>query len=206
MIQTVRHRSRTWQIVDENPHTAWVIEQLPTWETDTFDTIDDYMRGGVFLDVGAWIGLFTLYAAPSAEWVHAFEPDPVACEMLRRNITMNRITNVTVHEKAVWDHDGTVTLRCNEMLGDSMTGPTRSGEGLKVPCVGPDTLRGLASNVDLVKIDTEGSEAVIVPGLLDWPVPMHVSVHEPDVPYAMNYREREVVKLTTGSYHTVLLP
>lgn len=207
MIVEVEHRGRTWQIVDENKHTEWVIGELGRgWETDTFETIDEYVNGGVFVDVGAWIGMFSLYAAPHASWVYAFEPDPVAHDMLVRNLALNGVENVTVFNAALSDHDGEQVLYCNEMFGDSMTGPMRHGEAVTFEAFSTARLRELAPAPDLVKVDTEGSEWFILPGIIDWPVPIHLSVHIPEMPGRLDYRDRQVVQLTHGSYHTVLLP
>lgn len=207
MIRSVEHRGRSWQMVDENKHTAWILgEELPVWEVDTFDTIDEFVKGGVYVDVGAWIGMFVLYAAPLASHVYALEPDPVARDMLHRNLALNDIRNVTVIGSALWSHDGTVELHSHEMLGDSMTGPSRHGVPFTFPAMSTDTLRQLAGTPDLVKVDTEGSESYILPGIIDWPVPIHLSVHVPELHAELDFGERTVTPLSPrGPYHTVLV-
>jgi len=55
----------------------------------------------VVFDVGANVGLFTLFAArrwPRAQ-IFAFEPVPEVCEVLRRNV--GHLPRVSVHEVAV---------------------------------------------------------------------------------------------------------
>lgn len=208
MIRDVAHRGRSWRISDENEHTAWVIDQLAEgWETDTFETVDEYVKGGVFVDVGAWIGMFSLYAAPMAQWVFALEPDPVARRMLNKNLCLNGVKNVTVLGAALWDSAGTETFYTQTELGDSMTGPTRRGSPVTVRTIVADDLLGLIGKepIDLVKVDTEGSECRILPGIIGWPAPIHLSVHEPDLTGTLDYAGREVKQLTTGMYHTVVL-
>lgn len=180
MIRQVEFRDRHWQIVDENQHTDWVIGQLAEgWEADTFDTIDRFVDGGVFVDVGAWIGMMSLYAAPKASHVYAIEPDPVARGMLVRNLDLNGVTNVTVIDRALWWSEGMIRLAEHDGLGSSMTGPGRTGPAFEVVSMTPHMLWNLIQpeRIDLVKVDTEGSEKQILPGLIRWPCPIHLSIH-----------------------------
>ena len=211
MIREVSYRHRTFWLHDETEHTEWVLGQLDKrkWEEDTFDTIDRFVDGGVFVDVGAWIGLFTIYAAPFASHIYALEPDPVARDMLERNIAINQLDNVTVLPKALWSHDGNIRMFANTGLGDSMTGPRRKGDPITFPCLTPETLRGLVGeNVDLVKVDTEGSEKEILPGIIEWPAPLHVSIHRHDIDGAeLSFGTRPAEILPGGDHvhYTVLV-
>lgn len=212
MIRDVVFRDHRWRLIDENKHTSWVIGELEAnrWEQDTFDTIDKFVRGGVFVDVGAWIGMMTLYAAPLASHVYALEPDPVARGMLVRNLDLNGITNVTVIDRALWWSEGEIDLFAHDGWGSSMTGPSRDGDKMQVQSMTPRMLRNLIDPdvVDLVKIDTEGSEARILPAVLDWPVPIHLSVHIPELKgVTLDFGSRSVQRLTDGAlYYTVLVP
>lgn len=209
VIRQIEHRRASFGIHDENEHTAWVCDELGKgWETDTFETIEQFVDGGVFVDVGAWIGMFTIYAAPKAAWVYAIEPDPVARDMLQRNIVLNGVTNVTVLPCAVWDTDGELTLHVNSGLGDSMTGVRRDGEPLTVPCVSPASLwQTVRKPVDLLKVDTEGAETHILPGILEWPCPIHLSVHIPLLDGAhLSYAPREAERIAGNHlYYSVLV-
>mgnify|MGYP001166988570 FL=1 len=44
----------------------------------------------IFIDIGAWIGPYTLIAASMGMKVYAFEPDKVAFQDLKKNIELNR--------------------------------------------------------------------------------------------------------------------
>ena len=67
-------------------------------EPDTFDRIDRKVQAGtVFYDIGANIGLYSLYAAarnPDAI-VYAFEPEAQNHAHLCQNLFVNNFTNVT---------------------------------------------------------------------------------------------------------------
>ncbi len=205
----VEHRGRTWELDDTHEAVRWVISELPTWEPDTFGTIDEYVNGGVFVDVGAWVGLFTLYAAPTASWVYAIEPDPVAYSLLAKHCAANHIDNVTLIPGAVWDSNGFRDLHTySDCWGDSMSGFGRAGGlAVEVKTYTPADIRSLInSRIDLVKVDVEGAESEIVPGLLEWGVPMHVSLHMNEMSGPIDWQNRQVEPLTVHSgYPTVMV-
>jgi FkbM family methyltransferase len=65
--------------------------------------------GDVVLDLGANAGLYTLIAARAVGQtghVYAFEPDARALQLLRHNIAINDLANVTVIDAAVSDVTG----------------------------------------------------------------------------------------------------
>ena len=202
-IRTVRFRNREWRFV-ESEQTAWWIKHLEAgrWESDTFDAIDTYVNGGTFVDIGAWVGIFSVYAATRAKQVVALEPDRVAWKMLKKNLRANGVKNVRALDRAAWDYTGKVELRQEGTWGNSMTGPTREGEARSFPCISIRDLAVLADDpVDLVKVDTEGSETHIVPGLLEWGCPLHVSLHKPEMDGPLDFGER-AIEYVVGSPDT----
>ena len=197
-------------IVDEVPSTAFLHANIDTWEQDTFDVIDAFVNGGVFVDIGAHVGVFSLYAAPRAKYVIAVEPDPVAFDMLERNIAANGATNITAINAAVWDRGGQVLLRAHEEgLGSSMTGPSRTGKAIFVDAITPENLAGYfeGQTIDLIKVDTEGSETHIVPGILGWDAPIHLSLHIAEMDGPISYGDRNPQTLVDHpNYPVVWLP
>ena len=65
---------------------------------------------GIFLDIGANIGYFSLLASQIFTKVIAFEPSPSICKALRDNLTLNEVKNVlkniSIHEVAVTEFPG----------------------------------------------------------------------------------------------------
>jgi FkbM family methyltransferase len=141
------------------------------YESATVSLLSDILHEGMtFCDVGANIGIITLFAArrvgPRGR-VIAFEPTPANAEILRRNIALNGYGNVTVIQKAVFDAPGTARLYLSEYRGchSLFPGPNRSsGEMIEVETVRLDSLPEI-SQVDVLKIDAEGADLGVLRSL-----------------------------------------
>jgi FkbM family methyltransferase len=72
----------------------WRARTLFTKEPETIEWIDGFNVGDVFWDVGANIGLYSLYAAITRKAeVLAFEPSASNYLLLNRNVEINRLSN-----------------------------------------------------------------------------------------------------------------
>ena len=61
------------------------------WENNDLDfVIKKAEKDQIFIDIGAWIGPYTLLAAKLGMKVYAFEPDKTAYEVLKKNIKLNK--------------------------------------------------------------------------------------------------------------------
>lgn len=147
--------------------------------------------GGVFVDVGANIGLVTLYAMLSGRFARAIaiEPDPWNRAILQKNIEINGLADrVMVVAKAASDQSGTMTLhRDAKNLGAHSLEPGFSmspmDEKQTVPVAPLDTILeeiGVEpAAVGFVKIDVEGHEFAALagmPGLLAARPPIMIEV------------------------------
>ena len=124
--------------------------------------------GMTVLDVGANVGMYSLLSArrvgPTGR-VHAFEPTPAVAASLRRNVALNGLGNVHVHEAAVSDAAGRATFYlqdssdCNTLAGGA-------GTPIRVRTVTLDdhvAAHGL-DRVDVMKMDVEGAEVLALRG------------------------------------------
>lgn len=121
--------------------------------------------GGVFLDVGAHVGRWTVRLAGRARKVIAVEPHPGTAAVLRRNVELNGLANVTVIEAAAWDGAG--PLKLEDPLGRERSGTNRTlpdGEGA-VRGQRLDDLLADEQEISLVKIDTEGADLHVLRGM-----------------------------------------
>ena len=129
------------------------------------------MTGGVFVDVGAHVGLFSMIAiANGASKVVAYEPNYESYRLLNANMALNwsdhPIRNdICTSNKAVGVFNG----RCGIKSGDEgNTGDFRVCEGSSVPLVrlGTDLPTMGIKHVDMVKIDVQGCEIDVFKGLV----------------------------------------
>jgi FkbM family methyltransferase len=134
-------------------------------------------QGDVMLDVGAHVGLFTLYAArlvgPSGV-VHSFEPVPYNYERLAQNVALNGLGNVRLNRAAVGDHAGEASLGIyHETSANKATGGYslngEHGSVVTAPLVKLDDYLGdgTEGRLRLVKIDVEGLEPKVLDGLAE---------------------------------------
>jgi FkbM family methyltransferase len=128
-------------------------------------------RGGLFLDIGANAGYFSLFAAklPGVQ-VLAFEPSPRELQKLYRNISLNRFNNITVYPYGLADGEATIPLKLSSdsiPVMNSVLDITPSSES--VPCCfyALDQLvpAHLLSQVKFCKIDVEGFEISVLRGM-----------------------------------------
>lgn len=122
--------------------------------------------GGVFLDIGANLGWYSLLLAkrfPSAR-IHAYEPEPQNHALLLENVRRNSCANVTVHQVAVSATSGEQQFypHADKNLGRHSLLPINDLPPITVRTVRLDdhlaTLGIAPEEVDLVKIDIEGYE------------------------------------------------
>jgi len=114
------------------------------------------LSGGVIIDVGAQVGLFTLKAAPFARRVFSYEPSSKNFPSLKKNVERNSLPNVQLHQKALWSSMGTVKF--TDGGAGSVSGLGGMKGGYEVETTTLDAVVEEAGNVDLVKMDIEGAE------------------------------------------------
>lgn len=142
------------------------------WELDVIQRfVDEIKEDSVILDVGANTGTFSLVAKlyPNTKW-HSFEPDPFNFSLLKENIEINDIKNITLYEEALSDSVGECILKiCPTHRGLNTIGKNvkrfSEDESVDYP-VKSNTIDNLFidTRIDLIKIDTEGAEYDIIKG------------------------------------------
>lgn len=132
----------------------------------------------IVVDVGANVGLLTLYASRVAYsgHVYAIEPEQINVERLHQNLKLARCKNVTTEATALSDYTGIATLnvfsenRVLNSLGRPIIQTTEkryeSDSTQEVPVTTLDSFvqtHGL-SKIDLLKVDVEGAEPRVLAG------------------------------------------
>ena len=126
--------------------------------------------GQVVLDIGANIGYFSLLFA---KWVgatgavHAFEPFPETVLRFKRNLELNpRLKSIVrIHELAISDSVGSLSMAVPDQ-GNSGCNYLRTdgSQTIKVTTLDAFVQQERLSNIDLIKIDVEGSEVALLEG------------------------------------------
>jgi len=123
--------------------------------------------GDLVVDVGANIGEYAIWAAKVAGpqgRVIAFEPNPHAISLLRRNVTLNGLKNVTIITKAVHAKKGTVKIyTCPETTSSDSVLPI-SKQSYMTKAMTLDSALSQERRIDLIKMDIEGAEYLALQG------------------------------------------
>jgi FkbM family methyltransferase len=157
-------------------------------------------RGGVFYDIGANLGFFTLLGAHlvglQEGHVYAFEAAPENAAAIIRNAELNALTNVTVIAKAVSAHSGRGRLQVVDdqswsKLEEYGSHPYTE-EVIDVELVAIDDLvaAGDVRPPTVVKIDVEGAELAVLDGMRST-----IAAHQPAIICELHDTHREFLAM-----------
>ena len=105
---TIEHNDQCMSFVGANLLSSYRAESFSSKEPETLEWIETMAAGSVLWDVGANVGLYSIYAAKQREClVFAFEPSVFNLELLARNIYNNNTqTNIVIVPIALSDRAG----------------------------------------------------------------------------------------------------
>lgn len=168
---TFEGKSFCFQHVDETDHIYLQIKRTGDfYERELLSAVGSFLRPGDWVvDAGANIGNHSIYfAGVCGCHVIAFEPNPVAAAILKRNIELNGLSDkIEVHEVALGATRGRghVSLPIEHNLGSAVIAASDDNSGaIKIELlsdyVGSRSIR-------LLKIDTEGMDGEVLIGATD---------------------------------------
>lgn len=128
-------------------------------------------EGGIFVDVGAHVGMYTCRLARKAKLVIAIEANTETAKALSHNVIANVLAakvrivplaawNVAGEKLTLWDANGTQT-------GGSTGAVALAKPGVEVGHTWTTTVDSVcvsSKRVDLIKIDVEGAEVQVLEG------------------------------------------
>jgi len=132
----------------------------------------------IIFDVGANVGYYAIelgsVLGPSA-MIHSFEPVPESFEQLQKNVLLNSASpSVLCNQYAISNSEGKLLLYKPRTSGSSASSarnlhPDEEVDTVEVPMTTLDKyfLANGLNNLDLLKIDVEGSELMVIEGALD---------------------------------------
>ena len=122
---------------------------------------------GVFLDIGAHIGYYSLYMLPRATEVYAFEPDPCVRQLLEANVGHNPKIKVIPWAVGATQGCARFTLEGDSAVSHLATEGDSQSKLIDVEVVTIDSfIRARGLTVEAIKIDVEGHDTEVIQGAL----------------------------------------
>jgi FkbM family methyltransferase len=184
------------------------VKHRRAWEESEGAILGNLITTGTrFLDVGANVGYFSLFAARAAARVRidAVEPHPGSAAALRWNLWVNHVP-ATIHQLALDDRRRHLTLDVSPAnIGDArLSARAASDVSITVDTVPADELFA-GRSFDVVKIDVQGWETEVVRGM------RQIIARSPQIALLVEFwpaalRERDVEPFETlAAYHALNL-
>ena len=131
----------------------------------------DINRNGMFVDVGANIGLYTMALAPIFARTVAFEPNPITFKVLEANLLLREVRAQAMNE-GLSDRNGEATISFPRTghLGWATLTERHAGTATMQAQVTlrtldeVDAVEGWTQPISLLKIDVEGHEPEVLRG------------------------------------------
>src|SRR5690348_1169897 len=179
MSQIIEHQGLLFDLI---PGDTFALREAFEWNVYHLDV----KCGMKFLDIGAYKGMVSLYAAKLGAYVRCFEPRPETFDVLKKNISLNHLEkSIDAHNAGVRSSEGQTRSLDNPYHTQAeveMNGSFGNDGGCPLECVGglEEHIKGaggisgpivkLVSFADalgtnrwnIVKIDCEGSEYEIL--------------------------------------------
>lgn len=128
-------------------------------------------KDSVVIDVGAYIGTFSMYASREISGrVFAIESYHLGAAFIRANLELNNIDNVVVIEKALALHDGeqgfyeSASANGGMLISNIDKEQTRKMQKTSFPCIKIESIikKHNIDKIDFLKMNCEGAEGIIV--------------------------------------------
>lgn len=152
--------------IDTSSYLEWNLFFLG-YESNIRNIINDRLKnGGVFIDVGANVGIHTLVASKKAKEVIAIEPIPETAKRLAENCIINNIKNVKILQCSVSNRNGQATIYkggFGQNGASSFYPDENTTEGIKCEVLTLDSMIK-EKKVDFIKIDAEGEDGRVLLG------------------------------------------
>jgi FkbM family methyltransferase len=124
----------------------------------------------VFVDVGANVGVHSLFMSKHTSKVHAFEPNKDVRDLLIEKINANAIKNISVHNMGLGNANEKAAFYASGVLGQQ-NGSFCEDHSSENDYIGDFSLRvgdeilNAEKKVDLIKVDAGGYERQAIEGL-----------------------------------------
>lgn len=150
-------------------------------------------KSNILIDIGANEGFFTTLMGKVCKKVIAIEPSKANINMMKRNLEINSVKNVTIHQVAAGNENGTIVF--NECLINGMwnnVGKKRYPVGMTSYNVPVKRVYDIINpkdipHIKIIKIDAENFEFPVIQGLEEL-------LSNDDIIWIVETRSKRVVK------------
>jgi FkbM family methyltransferase len=175
----VGHESGSVRYLTPSTHLKWRVDSLFTKEPSTIDWIAGFRGDEILVDVGANVGMYTVWAAKTrGVRVYAFEPEAQNYALLNRNVVLNSLADrVKAYCLALSDAEGFSELHLSDLragsschsLGERVDFAQRPmqpifSQGCVSARLDDHLRRGIVPEPHYVKIDVDGFEPKVIAG------------------------------------------
>jgi FkbM family methyltransferase len=145
-----------------------------TYEAGTLRIFDFILKpGDNFIDVGANIGLMSLFVANKigkSGMVHSFEPEPDTFKILSNNISLNKLKNIYLNKWALGSKkmEGIIypNFEINRGASSIVKKDSTAGKPINIITLDEYIKNKKVDKVALIKIDIEGYELEMLQGAI----------------------------------------
>jgi FkbM family methyltransferase len=148
----------------------WRATTWATKEPETIEWINSFSDGDTFYDIGANIGIYSLYfcsLCPNGH-VYSFEPSWKNCSRLYENMRLNGFSNMNPLNIAISNYVGAACFKESSTETGSSGGQIAEYLSTKMPtlifCV--DALSSILRFPNHIKIDIDGLEVLVIDGMI----------------------------------------
>lgn len=104
-----------------NRITTWRIDTFFTKEPDMISWLDSLNENSVLYDVGANVGIYSIYAAKKVKKVYSFEPESSNYFCLNKNIFINKFKNIKAYSLAIGEKNEFLSFKkSTEEIGGAL--------------------------------------------------------------------------------------
>jgi FkbM family methyltransferase len=162
----------------------------------------------VFVDVGAGIGMETIYLAREASYtgqIYAIEASPHTFEILRANVSENKLTNVRIFNLAISDQNGSILIDTTQENHISNSVFSKKGSTVNALTMDRFMEQNQIGKIDLLKVNIEGAEQLLIKNFESIRKVKHVAISCHDFLYKRNgdihFKTREIVSSFLKDQH-----
>jgi FkbM family methyltransferase len=128
-------------------------------------------RNKTFIDIGSNIGTFSISCSKLFNKILAYEPQEDNYKLLEKNVKINNIDNINYQNYGILDIEGKFFLDNHDKTpgvhpGTYYIEPKKEGN-IETKILSNELLKYGLESVDFIKIDTEGSELLILKSIED---------------------------------------